>query len=177
MVNHEDLPADLKQKENIIFGNLPQLLTFHKTTFIKELENCENAPDTLAEIFLKSEKKFQLYIQYCANKPRSAALIHDHLGKFFNELSNSLQLKTSLSEYLMRPVQRIMKYYTILKDFTKYTTRAGLNNDELNKALHVMQSIPKKADDVMHVGMLEGFKVLNQIFCVKGFFFLSTTFL
>lgn len=100
-----------------------------------------------------------MYIQYCANKPRSSALVHDHLEGFFTELSNGLQLTTSLSEYLMKPIQRIMKYHAILKDFTKYTTRAGLNNDDLNKALNVMQSIPKKADDVMHVGMLEGFKV------------------
>lgn len=100
-----------------------------------------------------------MYIQYCANKPRSAALMHDHLDTFFTELSTSLQLKISLSEYLMKPIQRIMKYHSILKDFTKYTTRAGLNNDALNKALNVMLGIPKKADDVMHVGMLEGFKV------------------
>jgi len=68
-------------------------------------------------------------------------------------------MKTSLSEYLMKPVERIMNYHTVLKDVLKYTSRACLNTDELMKSLHVMQSIPKKSDDVMNVGMLEGFKV------------------
>ena len=61
----------------------------------------------------------------------------------------------------MKPVEHIMKYHAVLKDFIKYTQRAGLNTDELMKALHIMQSIPKKSDDVMNIGMLEGFKVLQ----------------
>ena len=105
------------------------------------------------------EKKFELYIHYCANKPRSASLIHDFLSTFFDDISNQLQTKTSLTEYLIKPVQHIMKYHAVLKDFIKYTQRAGFNTDELMKALHIMQSIPKKSDDVMNIGMLEGFKV------------------
>ena len=50
-----------------------------------------------------------------------------------------------------------MKYYIMLKDFTKYTQRAHIDTTQLTKALHVMQVVPKKADDVMNVGMLEGF--------------------
>ena len=67
----------------------------------------------------------------------------------------------------MKPVEHIMKYHAVLKDFIKYTQRAGLNTDELMKALHIMQSIPKKSDDVMNIGMLEGFKVL-QLFCLEN---------
>lgn len=123
---------------------------------------CHIFKSTLRSTFsLFQEKKFELYIQYCANKPRSAALIHDHLPTFFADISNQLQNKTSLIEYLMKPVQHIMNYHAVLKDFIKYTQRAGLNTDELMRALHMMQSIPKKSDDVMNIGMLEGFKVLH----------------
>ncbi|XP_057304422.1 triple functional domain protein-like isoform X4 [Hydractinia symbiolongicarpus] len=152
-----DLPTDLKSKEKVIFGNLPNLLTFHKNSLLKDLQKCINSPEKLGSVFLKAEKKFELYIHYCANKPRSAALIDGFLGTFFNEFSNTMQPKIDISEYLMKPVQRIMKYHAMLKDFMKYSARAGLKVDQLTKAIHVMQVIPKKADDVMNVGLLEGF--------------------
>ena len=63
--------------------------------------------------------------------PRSACLIHDYLETFFAEISNTLEPRIRLEDYLMKPVQRIMKYHTMLKDFTKYSARAGINTSEL----------------------------------------------
>ncbi|XP_066917707.1 kalirin-like isoform X10 [Clytia hemisphaerica] len=157
-LQRDDIPEELKNRDRIIFGNLTDILDFHKGTLIKDLQQCESTPENLPNVFLKSEKKFEHYIQYCANKPRSATLIHDHLPNIFADISNQLQLKSSLDEYLMKPISRIMNYHTVLKDYIKYTQRAGLNTDLLFQALHVMQSIPKKSDDVMNIGMLEGFK-------------------
>lgn len=53
MIKRTDIPEELKNKEKIIFGNLNQLLTFHKNTLIKELEKCENAPEKLPGVFMK----------------------------------------------------------------------------------------------------------------------------
>ena len=52
-IKRTDIPEELKNKEKIIFGNLNQLLTFHKNTLIKELEKCENAPEKLPGVFMK----------------------------------------------------------------------------------------------------------------------------
>ena len=73
-----------------------------------------------------------MYIHYCANKPRSDLLIHDHLSTFFADLSNSFTPKALITDLLMMPVQRIMKYHIMLKDFTKYSARAGLNTKDLS---------------------------------------------
>lgn len=54
MMNSESLPEELKDKEIVVFGNLEQLLSFHKTIFIDELEKCETSPELLADVFLKS---------------------------------------------------------------------------------------------------------------------------
>lgn len=62
MVNREDLPEELTNKELVLFGNLPQLLTFHKSTFIGELEKCETSPELLAETFIKSVRLFVVEI-------------------------------------------------------------------------------------------------------------------
>lgn len=58
MIKRSDIPEDLKTKEKVIFGNLPQLLTFHKSTFLKDIEKCENSPEKLASAFLKSVSVF-----------------------------------------------------------------------------------------------------------------------
>lgn len=63
--------------------------------------------------------------------PRSACLIHDHLETFFADVSNTIEPRMRLEDALMNPVQRIMKYHTMLKDFTKYSGRAGINTTEL----------------------------------------------
>ena len=39
--------------------------------------------------------------------------------------------RLGINDYLIKPVQRIMKYQLLLKDFVKYTTKAGLDTTEL----------------------------------------------
>lgn len=61
MENHENLPEELRNKEKVVFGNLSELLTFHQSSFIKELEECEDTPESLAEVFLKSVRRLLLF--------------------------------------------------------------------------------------------------------------------
>lgn len=54
-----------------------------------------------------------------------------------------------------------MKYQLLLKDIAKYTQRADLKSEmeDLRVALQVMHVVPKSANDMMHVGRLQGFDV------------------
>jgi len=69
--------------------------------------------------------------------------------------------KLQLSDILIKPVQRIMKYQLLLRDMFKYTERARLADEmeALRQAMHVMQVVPKAANDMMDVGRLQGFDV------------------
>ena len=51
----------------------------------------------------------------------------------------------------------------ILQDILKYTDRAGQDCSELQKALRVMQVVPKAANDMMNVGRLSGFDVCHSL--------------
>ncbi len=42
----------------------------------------------------------------------------------------------------------------------KYTERAGDDTKDLEKAVEVMNVVPKAANDMMNVGRLQGFKVI-----------------
>jgi RhoGEF domain len=80
----------------------------------------------------------------------------------WQELRQKLGHKLQLADLLIKPVQRIMKYQLMLKDILKYSERANVTEDELNAlkaAYHIMQIVPKSANDMMDVGRLQGFEV------------------
>ncbi|XP_066016290.1 kalirin isoform X11 [Pocillopora verrucosa] len=152
-----ETPEELKGKTRVLFGNIQQIYEWHKNKFLKELEKCEDAPEKLASCFLTSERYLKFYIFYCQNKPKSMNLVHEFRDTYFAEVTERLGYRLGIEDYLIKPVQRIMKYQLLLKDFVKYTGKAGLDTTELKKALDMMYVVPKKANDMMNVGMLEGY--------------------
>ena len=66
------------------------------------------------------------------------------------------QLKCSLDSYLIKPIQRITKYQLLLKDLLSCCED---NRNETKDALDVMVSVPKKANDAIHLSHLEGLEV------------------
>jgi len=56
-----------------------------------------------------------------------------------------------------------------MQDILKHTDRAGQDCSELQKALHVMQVVPKAANDMMNVGRLCGFDVCYSLFFCNTF--------
>lgn len=54
-----------------------------------------------------------------------------------------------------------MKYQLLLRDVYKYTERAHLSAEmeSLRQAIHIMQVVPKEANDMMDIGRLQGFDV------------------
>lgn len=67
-------------------------------------------------------------------------------------------LNSALQSYLIKPVQRITKYQLLLKDLLGCCDEG---KGEIKDALDVMLSVPKKANDAMHLSMLEGVPVSN----------------
>ena len=63
------------------------------------------------------------------------------------------QLKCSLDSYLIKPIQRVTKYQLLLKDLL---TCCEDNRNETKDALDVMVNVPKKANDAIHLSLLEG---------------------
>ncbi|VDM37109.1 unnamed protein product, partial [Toxocara canis] len=154
-----DLPEDLVGKDKIIFANIAQILDFHKTLFLKEIEKCLDDYEAAGSAFVKYERRLHTYyVKYCQNKPKSDYLVgQEDFEQFFAETKQKLGHKVALCDLLIKPVQRIMKYQLLLKDILKYTERAGDRVDVLKKALQVMHVVPKACDDMMQVGRLQNF--------------------
>lgn len=155
------LPQGIKDKESILFGNIEDIHRFHKNTFLKELEKYEAMPEDVGHCFVTWAKSFDVYVEYCKNKPESNQLIVQHSASFFDELQQQNQVTHPVSAYLIKPVQRITKYQLLLKDLLQSCDENGQN--EIKDGLEVMMSVPKKANDAMHLSMLVGCDIPVQV--------------
>ncbi|XP_054473053.1 rho guanine nucleotide exchange factor 25 [Anoplopoma fimbria] len=157
MVN-QGVPEDLKGKDRIVFGNIHQIYDWHKDYFLGELEKCVGDPDSLAQLFIKHERRLHMYVVYCQNKPKSEHIVSEFIETYFEDLRQLLGHRLQLNDLLIKPVQRIMKYQLLLKDFLKYYSKAGRDVEELQRAVEVMCFVPKRCNDMMNVGRLQGFE-------------------
>ncbi|KAG9340257.1 hypothetical protein JZ751_021699 [Albula glossodonta] len=105
-----------------------------------------------------AERRLHMYVVYCQNKPKSEHIVSEYIETYFEELKQQLGHRLQLNDLLIKPVQRIMKYQLLLKDFLKYYTKAGMDTAELEKAVEVMCFVPKRCNDMMNVGRLQGFE-------------------
>ncbi|XP_067892374.1 rho guanine nucleotide exchange factor 25-like [Heterodontus francisci] len=156
-MEEKGIPDDMKGRDKIVFGNVQQIYDWHNNYFLGELENCLQEPEHLAELFIKHERRLDMYVVYCQNKPKSEYIVIEY-DAYFEEVKLDLGEKFSLSDYLIKPIQRITKYQLLLKDFLKYSEQAGLECSEIAKAVDVMYHVPKRCNDMMNLGRLEGFK-------------------
>ncbi|XP_060534993.1 triple functional domain protein isoform X2 [Cylas formicarius] len=155
------MPEDLREgKDKIVFGNIEAIYEWHKNHFLKNLKSSLENPIELAQLFRRYERKLQMYVIYCKNKPISEYIVAEHLDTYFEELRVKLGHKLQLCDLLIKPVQRIMKYQLLLKDILKYTERAGVAEEiePLRAAYKIMVVVPKNANDMMDVGRLQGFE-------------------
>lgn len=164
MTNQADLPVmpeDLRNgKDKIIFGNIEMIYEWHRDVLLPEIEKCAEEPDRLGILFKRYERRLSMYIIYCQNKPKSEYIVSEH-DAYFEELRQRLGHKLQLGDLLIKPVQRITKYQLILNEMYRNTVKAGegyeKEAEDLRKAVHVMQIVPKAANDMMNVGRLQGY--------------------
>ncbi|KAM7356678.1 trio Rho guanine nucleotide exchange factor [Cochliomyia hominivorax] len=148
----QGVPAALTGKEDIIFGNIREIYNFHHKIFLRELEKYETMPEDVGHCFVTWACKFDMYVHYCKNKPTSNNLLVQHAGTFFDELQHKHKVEHPLPAYLIKPVQRITKYQLLLKDLLSCCEES---HGEIKEGLEVMLNVPKKANDAMHLSLLE----------------------
>ncbi|KAI4471044.1 rho guanine exchange factor-related [Holotrichia oblita] len=119
----------------------------------KELEKYETMPEDVGHCFVTWATKFDMYVHYCKNKPESNSLLVQHGGGYFEELQKKHKVEHPIAAYLIKPVQRITKYQLLLKDLQSCCQEG---QGEIKDGLEVMLNVPKKANDAMHLSLVEG---------------------
>ncbi|KAL0852358.1 hypothetical protein ABMA28_000559 [Loxostege sticticalis] len=147
------VPQALQGKEELIFGNIEEIHRFHERVFLRELDKYESMPEDVGHCFVTWAREFDMYVAYCRNKPDSNAAVVHHAGDYFERVQRKKKLEHPLAAYLIKPVQRITKYQLLLKDLQACCAEG---QGEIKDGLEVMLSVPKKANDAMHLSLLEG---------------------
>ncbi|XP_053130406.1 proto-oncogene DBL isoform X3 [Hemicordylus capensis] len=151
------LPPLLRNRKDVLFGNMPEIYEFHNRIFLHHLESCLEAPERVGYCFLERREDFQMYEKYCQNKPRSESLWRQYAESlFFQECQRKLEHKLGLDSYLLKPVQRLTKYQLLLKELLKYSTSCE-GVQELQEALVAMLDLLKSVNDSMHQISITGY--------------------
>ncbi|XP_014584698.2 proto-oncogene DBL isoform X3 [Equus przewalskii] len=151
------IPPLLRNKKDVLFGNMAEIYEFHNNIFMSSLENCVDAPERVGPCFLKRKDDFQMYANYCQNKPRSEAIWKKYSEcAFFQECQRKLKHRLGLDSYLLKPVQRITKYQLLLKELLKYSKDCE-GSKQLKEALDTMLDLLKSVNDSMHQIAINGY--------------------
>ncbi|XP_005404621.1 PREDICTED: proto-oncogene DBL isoform X9 [Chinchilla lanigera] len=151
------MPPLLRNKKDVLFGNMAEIYEFHNNIFMSSLENCSDAPERVGPCFLERKDDFQIYAKYCQNKPRSEAIWKKYSEcAFFKERQRKLNHRLGLDSYLLKPVQRITKYQLLLKELLKYS-KDSEGSTQLQEALDTMLDLLKSVNDSMHQIAINGY--------------------
>ncbi|XP_072482643.1 proto-oncogene DBL isoform X2 [Notamacropus eugenii] len=151
------IPPVLKNKKDVLFGNMPEIYEFHSKIFLHSLESCLEVPQRMGLCFLERRNDFQIYEKYCQNKPRSELLWRQcSESAFFAECQKKLDHKLALDSYLLKPVQRLTKYQLLLKELLKYSANSE-GVQQLQEALLSMLDLLKSVNDSMHQTAITGY--------------------
>ncbi|XP_034341121.2 proto-oncogene DBL isoform X2 [Arvicanthis niloticus] len=151
------MPPLLRNKKDVLFGNMAEIYEFHNNIFMSRLEDCSDAPERVGPCFLERKDDFQMYATYCQNKPRSELIWRKYSEcAFFQECQRKLKHRLGLDSYLLKPVQRITKYQLLLKELLKYS-KEGEGTAKLKEALDSMLELLKSVNDSMHQIAINGY--------------------
>ncbi|KAF1518066.1 Pleckstrin homology domain-containing family G member 1, partial [Eudyptes sclateri] len=133
------------EERSALFGNIRDIYHFN-SELLQDLENCENDPVAIADCFVSKSEDFHVYTQYCTNYPRSVAVLTEcmrnkALAKFFRERQEALQHSLPLGSYLLKPVQRILKYHLLLHEIENHLDKDTEGYDVVLHAIDTMQRV------------------------------------
>lgn len=152
------IPSNIAGKEDVVFGNLEDIHHFHERFFEPEIRKYASGGDFLPEdvghCFVSfGDRLAGLYVDYCVNKEDSMAILVGDSENFFGRLQLRYDLSEPLQSFLIKPVQRITKYQLLLKELRDCCERSSAG--ELSEGLDVMMAVPKKANEAIHLRMLQ----------------------
>ncbi|XP_048258971.1 uncharacterized protein LOC124124556 isoform X2 [Haliotis rufescens] len=140
----EKLSLNYVKEEDLkcLFSNIRDIYDFGRL-FLWEVEKCDGNPVQVAECFVKNNEGFVIYTDYCTNYPSAVEVLtrymmDPHMSELFKQRQVVLGHGLQLGAYLLRPVQRILKYHLLLQNILKFFDKDKTGYETLNKAFKHM---------------------------------------
>uniref|UniRef100_A0A673IGN2 DH domain-containing protein n=1 Tax=Sinocyclocheilus rhinocerous TaxID=307959 RepID=A0A673IGN2_9TELE len=103
--------------------------------------------------FNRWSEAFDIYTIYCMNYPNSVTVLRDcmkneSLVRFFQERQASLCHSLPLETYLLKPVQRILKYHLLLQELSKHFDKSDPGYEVVEDAIITMTAVAWYINDM-----------------------------
>ncbi|XP_067630317.1 uncharacterized protein GEFmeso isoform X2 [Eurosta solidaginis] len=131
----------------ILFSNIEEIYEFN-STLLKQLINSGMEPGKIAKCFIDLRERFDVYTTYCTSYPEAISLLTKllqatHTNALLTSTQKMLQHKLPLGSYLLKPVQRILKYHLLLDNLRKHC-----DVKEVLQAYEIMRQVARHIDQV-----------------------------
>uniref|UniRef100_A0A8C6UL14 DH domain-containing protein n=1 Tax=Neogobius melanostomus TaxID=47308 RepID=A0A8C6UL14_9GOBI len=135
-----------------LFGNIEDIYEFN-SELLQSLDMCQRDPVAIAQCFVDKSESFEIYTQYCNNYPNSVATLTDcmrckNLAKFFRDRQATLKRSLPLGSYLLKPVQRILKYHLLLQEIAKHFDSNEEGYEVIQEAIETMTGVAWYINDM-----------------------------
>eukprot|EP00045_Choanoeca_perplexa_P015588 m.197968 g.197968 ORF g.197968 m.197968 type:complete len:1636 (-) comp17033_c0_seq4:73-4980(-) len=137
----------------VIFGNIQDLHQLHCDFLDKLQMYTTTKPLLLGQVFMEMGGRFMLYEPYYSNHPAAMALLQElSRGQDFQAMKLGCQMlighQLPLADYLLKPVQRLLKYPLLLSEMLKATPDGSKGHAELHRALTIMKEVAARINEI-----------------------------
>ncbi|XP_071222317.1 pleckstrin homology domain-containing family G member 3-like [Salvelinus alpinus] len=151
IIDMDNLPIRPDQVSSL-FGNIEDIYEFN-SELLQSLDMCENDPVAVASCFVDKCDAFEIYTQYCTNYPNSVGTLTDcmrskTLAMFFRDRQAFLKRSLPLGSYLLKPVQRILKYHLLLQEIAKHFDPEEEGYEVVQEAIDTMTGVAWYINDM-----------------------------
>lgn len=147
----ETAPEEVKTHKQQLVLNLPALYNFHANVIVKGLQYYSDDPGKVGQTFVRLERDFEQHVAYMRELPATQRMIEEvhSIAQYLEEVKS--KAKSTLKPYtecLQLVPNRVQQYGDFFKEIIKYCARAQRNTDIVQKALELVQSMPKRAEEI-----------------------------
>nr|XP_013802181.1 PREDICTED: pleckstrin homology domain-containing family G member 3 [Apteryx mantelli mantelli] len=141
------------EQVSVLFGNIEDIYEL-SSNLLQNLDSCDNDPVAVAVCFVTRSQEFDIYTQYCNNYPNSVAALTECMrnkqqAKFFRECQEQMRHALPLGAYLLKPVQRILKYHLLLQEIAKhFEHKTGDDYEVVVEAIDTMTCVAWYINDM-----------------------------
>ncbi|EEB20227.1 still life, sif, putative [Pediculus humanus corporis] len=156
---------------NALFGNIQEIVTFQRL-FLQNLEeSLKLEPDfhkfdhpsqfknvllSIGSAFLYYVNYFKLYSSFCASHSKAQKVLHPNEGnqalqEFLAARNPRQQHSFTLESYLIKPIQRILKYPLLLQQLRNLTDPQSNQHQHLVEALKGMEKVAEHINEMQRI--------------------------
>uniref|UniRef100_A0A8D8ADG5 Pleckstrin homology domain-containing family G member 1 n=1 Tax=Culex pipiens TaxID=7175 RepID=A0A8D8ADG5_CULPI len=146
----------------VLFSNIQEVWDFN-SRLLSSLNETKGDPVLISGCFIDLHEDFDCYTTYCTRYPEAIALLTSllqatHTNALLIHTQKMLNHNLPLGSYLLKPVQRILKYHLLLDNLRKHCDdkQVAHAHELMKNVAHNIDQVKKKLEQQSRVKELAG---------------------